>query len=488
MDDSTELPPSSLASDHISSPTSPSTTSALAPRQVRSVADAKQIVEARGLSHVKVGLFDNDGVMRGKYMSREKFFSALDGGFAFCDVVLGWDMQDQLYDNTRYTGWHTGYPDAPVRILPHTCRALPFEDGMLLFMAEFADAAEAVCPRALLRRVIQRCEKAGFAPYAALEYEFFLFDETPDSARAKGYRNLKPFTPGWFGYSMIRNSVHADLYHEILELAQQMDFPIESLHTETGPGVLEAAITVDRAEAAADKAALFKTFIKVLAERRGLMATFMAKWSNDYPGQSGHIHLSLRNKSDNRANESSAFYAQGQPHNMSQTQRQFLAGQQKLMPELLSMVAPTVNSYRRMIPGFWAPTDATWGVENRTAALRVIPGSDKSQRQEYRLGAADANPYLALAVALGSGLYGIEQQWQPGAPVEGNAYAAEHPQELALPGTLWDAAQRLKRSSAARDLFGDAFVDHFAASREWEEREYRKHVGEWELQRYFEII
>ncbi|WGL18009.1 glutamine synthetase [Microbulbifer bruguierae] len=484
MDESTEVPPSSPAPFSPSTPALPSAGIAISPRQVTSAADARQIVEARGLSHVKVGLFDNDGVMRGKYMSREKFFSALDHGFAFCDVVLGWDVQDQLYDNARYTGWHTGYPDAPVRILPQSCRELPFEDGMLLFLAEFCGAAEEVCPRALLRRVIERCERAGFAPYAALEYEFFLFDETPDSARAKGYRDLKPFTPGWFGYSMIRNSVHADIYHEILDLAQRMDFPIEGLHTETGPGVLEAAITVDQAEAAADKAALFKTFVKVLAQRRGLMATFMAKWSNEYPGQSGHIHLSLRNKADNK----SAFYAEDKPHGMSEIQRHFLAGQQRLMPELLSMVAPTVNSYRRMIPGFWAPTDATWGVENRTAALRVIPGSDKSQRQEYRLGAADANPYLALAVALGSGIYGIEQGWEPGAMVTGSAYAGEHPPELALPRTLWDAAQRLKKSEAAKDLFGDAFVEHFAASREWEEREFRKHIGDWELQRYFEII
>jgi glutamine synthetase len=173
---------------------------------------------------------------------------------------------------------------------------------------------------------------------------------------------------------------------------------------------------------------------------------------------------------------------------MSLIQRQFLAGQQRLMPEFLCMVAPTLNSYRRLIPGFWAPTDATWGVENRTAALRVIPGSDKSQRLEYRLGAADGNPYLTLAVAIGSGLYGVMQEWQPTDPVVGNAYAQKHAPELALPRTLWDAAQRLKASAAARELFGDPFVEHFAASREWEEREYRRHVSDWELDRYFEII
>jgi glutamine synthetase len=442
------------------------------PRDVKTLGDARRIVEERGLSHVKVGLFDNDGVMRGKYMSRSKFFSALEHGFAFCDVVLGWDVKDQLYDNTQYTGWHSGYPDAPVRILPHTCREIPFENGMLLFLAEFDQQAEAVCPRGTLRRVIRRCQDMGFEPFAALEYEFFMFDETPDSARAKGFRDLKPFTPDWFGYSMIRNSVHAELYHQILEMGEAMDFPIEGLHTETGPGVLEAAIAVDHAEAAADKGALFKTFMKVLAQRNGLMATFMAKWSGKYPGQSGHIHVSLRD----RKTDKSAFYDPSQAHNMSKLQRHFLAGQQRLMPEFLCMVAPTLNSYRRLIPGFWAPTDATWGVENRTAALRVIPGSDKSQRQEYRLGAADGNPFLALSVAIGSGLYGIMQEWEPTEPVSGNAYAVKHPEELALPCTLWDAAQRLKGSQAARDLFGDAFVEH------------RRHVSDWELDRYFEII
>lgn len=454
------------------------------PRDVKTVEDAKKIIEERGLSHVKIGLFDNDGVMRGKYMSREKFFSSLDGGFSFCDVVLGWDSKDQLYDNVSYTGWHTGYPDAPARVLPDTCRELPFEDGMLLFLGEFSEKAEEVCPRGALRRVLDKASDMGFEVFSALEYEFFMFDETPDSIREKSFKDLKPMTPDWFGYSMIRNSTHADLYHQILEMSEQMDFPVEGLHTETGPGVLEAAIAVDSALNSADKGALFKTFMKVLAQNNGLMATFMAKWSNDVPGQSGHIHISLRNKDGS----GSAFYDVSKKHNMSDTQRHFLAGQQKMMPELLCMTSPTINSFSRMIPGFWAPTDATWAVDNRTTALRVIPGSDKSQRTENRLGSADANPYLALAAAIGAGLLGVEQQWEPEPEVIGNAYAQQHAAHLALPRTLWDAAQVFKQSTLARELFGDAFVEHFAASREWEEREFRKHITDWELDRYFEII
>jgi len=151
-------------------------------------------------------------------------------------------------------------------------------------------------------------------------------------------------------------------------------------------------------------------------------------------------------------------------------------------------VASTVNAYTRLVPGFWAPTNATWGVENRTCALRVIPGSEKSQRVEYRIAAADANPYIALATALASGLYGIENKLELGEPVQGNAYDQKPSPKGALPATLWEAAQRLKASKPAREWLGDAFVEHFAATREWEERQFRKAITDWELQRYFEII
>lgn len=456
------------------------------PRDVKSIQDARNIVEERDLKHVKVGLFDIDGVMRGKYMSREKFFSSLENGFAFCDVVLGWDSNDQLYENVdiKFTGWHTGYPDAPVRVLPESCREIPFEPETLLFLCEFEQEAAKLCPRNLLSRTLARASDLGFEVSAAFEYEFFLFNETPDSARAKGYRNLDPITPGFFGYSMLRNSVHAELYHELLDLCEKMDLPIEGLHTETGPGVLEAALCVDQAGNAADKAALFKTFVKIWAQRREMMATFMAKWSNDYPGQSGHVHMSLQHKDGS----GSAFHDPEQAMNMGKLQRQFVAGQQVLMPELTAMYAQTVNSYSRMIPGYWAPTDATWACENRTTALRVIPGSAKSQRVEFRLGSADANPYLALAASLGAGLYGIENELEPEEMVEGNAYAIKHPEHLALPLNLNEAATALRSSEAARGLFGDAFVEHYASTREWEFNEFRKHITDWEMERYFEII
>ncbi len=453
------------------------------PDEVKSSADAKAIVEERELEHVKVGVFDIDGIMRGKYMGRDKFLAALKGGFGFCDVVLGWDSHDQLYDNVRFTGWHTGYPDAPVRVLPDSCRELPLEDNMLLFLGEFGGEAENICPRGVLRRTVERARSMGFEPYAALEFEFFVFDETPRSVRDKGYRNLTPMAPGSFGYSTIRSSVESDFYQALLSLCERMSFGLEGLHEETGPGVLEGSIRVSPALEAAEKAALFKTFAKVMAQKHGKMATFMTKWSKDWPGQSGHIHMSLRDSAGH-----STFYDAEAAHHMSETMRHFLGGQQALMPQLLAMVAPTINSYTRLIPGFWAPTDASWGVENRTCALRVIAGSEKAQRIEYRIAAADVNPYLGVAAALASGLWGIENEVEPTDPVIGNAYAQNFPQRLKVPATLWEAAQRLKKSKPARLLFGDAFVEHFAATREWEEREFRKHITDWEMERYFEII
>ena len=145
------------------------------------------------------------------------------------------------------------------------------------------------------------------------------------------------------------------------------------------------------------------------------------------------------------------------------------------MPEMLAMVAPTVNSFSRMVPGAWAPTNATWGVENRTCALRVISGSPKSQRLEYRVAAADQNPYLALAAVLASGLHGIEAGLELAEGVEGNAYDQPADPKLDLPKTLWEAAERFESSEVAKSFWGEDFVKHYAASRRWEERELQGH-------------
>jgi glutamine synthetase len=442
-------------------------------------------IEHEGIRYFKIGIFDIDGVMRGKYVDREKLRSAVAKGFGFCDVVFGWDSHDQLYGRgVEVSGWHTGYQDASVRLDLSTLRRLPFEEDTLLLIGSFQGPYAKVCPRSILAHTIEKAASMGFAVDAAFEYEFFLFDETPESVREKGYRNLQPFTPGMFGYSVIRNSVHAEFYHDLLDLMEAFDCSLEAVHTETGPGVVEAAIRYARGLDAADRASIFKTFMKVFAQRADLMATFMSKWSNDYPGQSGHLHISLCHNETGK----NAFYAEGEASGMSETMRHFVAGQIRYMPELLAMVCPTINSYRRLVPGMWAPTAANWGVENRTTAVRVIPGGPDAQRSEYRVAPADANPYLAEAAALASGLRGIEEGLDLPDPVTGNGY--DDPQSLThpLPSTLREASDRLRSSDMARMSFGDVFVDHYAATRDWEDLEHRKAVTDWELARYFEII
>src|SRR3989440_2658231 len=286
-----------------------------------------------------------------------------------------------------------------------------------------------------------------------------------------------------FGYSWLRASENASLVHDLQDQLAAFDIEVEGFHTETGPGVYEAAIRYDQMLRGADKAALFKTAVKEICARHAVMPTFMAKWSKELPGCSGHLHQSLWTLDGHPLFLDARAYK-----GMSKLMQHYVAGQVALMPAMTALIAPTVNSYKRMVRGAWSPTMATWGVENRTTALRVIPGSPASQRVEYRIAAADANPYIALAAALGSGLWGIEHKIEPTERVAGNAYELPPNPEFGLPSTLWEAAQRLKASKPARTLFGDAFVDHYAATREWEEREFRKHITDWELARYFEII
>ncbi len=452
------------------------------PREVRTKEDALAIVEERGVSHVKIGLVDLDGVVRGKYLSRDKFISAVKSGFCFTEIFFGWDIADQICPEVTFSGWHTGYPDLDAKIVPETCRELPEEGGMLFFLGEFIGRAAELCPRNILQRVLQQADDMGFAALVGSEFEFFAFEETPDSVREKGYLNLTNMTPGWFGYSVLRTSANAEFYEDLIALSNSIDAPLEGLHTETGPGVVEAAIAHTDALSAADRAVVFKTFSKVMAQRRGKMLTFMARWSSDMPGQSGHLHMSLTDKDGKPV-----FFDADKPHSMSDAMRWFVGGQQALMPEFVAMIAHNVNSYARLVPGTWAPTDATWGVDNRTCAIRVIPGSPKSQRLEYRVPAADMNPYLAFAASLASGLWGIENKIEPDAPIEGNSYELDHPENLRLPERLADAANRLEASKVAREIFGDVFVEHFAATRRWEEREFQKAVTNWELDRYFEL-
>ena len=317
------------------------------------------------------------------------------------------------------------------------------------------------------------------------EYEFFLFREDSHSVRAKGYRGLQPLSPGMFGYSVLRTGTYLELANGLIDNLKAFDIGIESFHTETGPGVYETALRYDAALSAADKAALFKSAVKQLAARQGLMATFMAKFNGSLPGCSGHLHQSLWDRAGNK----NLFADSGDPEGLSSTMRRYMAGQLELMPEMTALVCPTINSYKRLVPNTWAPTTATWGLENRTTALRAIVGpSAKSTRVEYRLAGADINPYIAMAATLAAGLYGIEHDLPLPPACRQNAYTDRDAVARPLPRSLADATAQLGASARVREILGSAFLDHYVATREWEVRQYLTAVTDWELERYFEII
>lgn len=443
--------------------------------------DVRERLSREQIHRVKIGVTDIDGVLRGKYISLDKFLASADG-FGFCDVIFGWDIGDVLYDNCKYTGWHTGYPDARARIDYGTFRTIPWESGTAFFLVDLFDNDDrplAISPRQALQNVIERAKAAGFHARFAAEYEFWIFRESPQSIREKGYRNLTPLTPGMCGYSVLRASQNSPLVLDLIDQLAGFDIPLEGFHTETGPGVFEAAINADNALAAADKAALFKTAVKEICSRRGVIPTFMAKWNADLPGSSGHLHQSLCSVQDGR----NLFFEEG-PRS-SVLMQNYIGGLVKFLPELMAMIGPTINSYKRTVPGTWAPINATWGNDNRTTAVRAITASAKSTRVELRLSAADMNPYLAIAASLAAGLEGVARQIDP-PPPSTNGYATDEGEPL--PHDLAEAVCKFRRSETARKWFGNEFVDHFAETRIWEIRHFARHVSDWELSRYFEAI
>ncbi len=440
-----------------------------------------RIIKESKANKVKIAIADIDGILRGKVVSLDKFNGIVEGGFGFCNVVFGWDSSDVAYDNTDYTGWHTGYPDAPALLDPYTIRTIPWEDGLPLVLADFNEAA--ICPRSLLKNICDGCLSSGIKPIFSQEFEWFNFAETPEQLEEKGFRRIQPITPGMFGYSILRSSMESEFFQDLFDKMEQFDIPIEGIHTETGPGVYEAAILYSDILTAADRAVLFKTGVKEIAYSHGYMASFMAKWNSNYPGCSGHIHQSLWDAES----DTNLFHDPEGEHQMSALMKNYLAGQLYCLPQILPMYAPNINSYKRLVEGAWAPTTLTWGIDNRTVALRAIPGSDKSTRLETRVPGSDVNPYLAMAAALASGLYGIRKELVLNqSPTEGNGYRDD--QYGNLPSSLEQATKIMKESEIARELFGEEFVNHFTQTREWEYRQFAPVVTDWELKRYFEII
>jgi glutamine synthetase len=447
------------------------------------VSEIIRLMDSHHIEVVKVGAADIDGVYRGKRVTRDHFLSLCQGeGIPQCDVVFGWDIQEEVIGDLPYSSWAGGFRDILMRPDPSTFAVVPWEPGAASVVCDFfTEDGEPfpVSPRQVLRRVVERAAKAGLRYRMAIEFEVRYFREDQESLRAKDYSGLRPLSLGLNCYSIHHASIDEDVVGEIRRLLIEYGIPVEGYNREHGAGMYELNLRHGDVLTAADQAMLYKSASKEIAARRGVIPSFMAKYSDQVDGCSGHIHQSV-------------WDAEGEPTSSDEEVPHMSKSWSITLPAFWSpclsscSYAPNVNSYKRFVPRTWAPTNATWGIDNRTTALRVISSSPGACRVEQRVPGADVNPYLGFAACLAGGLHGIEQKLEPPPMTEGNAYDARGLPRL--PSTLSEAVEAFTTSPLAREFFGEGFVEHYAAMRRWEADKYNRAVTDWERRRYFEMV
>jgi glutamine synthetase len=445
----------------------------------------ERMIRDRGIETVKIGGADMDGVYRGKRVLAEPFLEGCRRhGFPQCEVIFGWDIAEQLIDGLAIGSADTGFADIVMVPDLSTFRVVPWEGHTAAVICDYTtESGEplAVAPRTVLRRVVDRALALGCRPYTAAEFEVRTFREDQRSLRAKGFKELDPLSPGLNCYSIHHASLDEDLIGHIRREMIDYGVPVEGYNREHGSGMYEMNIRYADAITAADHAMLYKSGMKEIAAKHGAVPTFMAKYDDRLDGCSGHLHQSLWSPDG----EQPLFWDESAPHEGSPLLQRYVAGLLATLPDFMLMYAPNVNSYKRFVAGSWAPTTATWGHDNRTAALRIIDGSASAMRIENRVPGADVNAYLGFAASIAGGLHGIERDLSPPAQVRGDAYKVEAPP---LPRSLAEAVERFEQSAVAREYFGDAFVDQYASMRRWEVETFNRAVTDWERARYFEQV
>ncbi len=459
------------------------------------IAEIKQRITNHDIEYVKVGAPDIEGVFRGKRVAGKFFLDSLEDGFAQCDVLFGWDIAENVLPNLKASNWERGFADIVMKPDLVTFAPVPWEQNVYSCICDlWSEHGEEVtiAPRYVLGSLVERARALGYVPMAASELEFRFFRETQMSLREKDFGpHLTPLNPGMNCYAISQASADDHLLSHIARMMRDHGVEIEGYNREHGPGMYEMNIHYSDARGAADRTMLFKTGVKEICYQDGFAATFMAKWSDQEDGSSGHSHMSLWDSNMQR----NLFWDEDAPAHMSQTMRYFLAGVLDKLPEFMPLYAPVINSYKRYIEGTWAPLNTTWGMDNRTCSVRIINNGRRSIRIENRVPGADANFYLVFAAMLASGLYGIEHKLELPSQLSGNAYdaatiasAIEAGQIKPLARNLTDATNLFERSEVAKEYLGADFVEHFTATRRWEVREYEKAVTNWDRRRYFELI
>jgi glutamine synthetase len=457
-------------------------------KQSKSRADAvNALLQQRKARFVTLAFVDLNGQLRGKTVAAGKIPAAIEAGVPFAPYTHMLDFGDVALMPRGYLDGNLAFEDNLCRIVEGE-RSLPFEDkdSNLFFFVEFSPGTRGHewDPRIAYQRAEARLEKLGAQPVQSLEYEFRIFKETPDTAAAKGYHDLKLLSDVSTYGGIMRQGVHAEFFKELRDMCDAMQVQLASLHWEVAPSLAEVAIAHRPGIAAADDAIMFKCHSKVLAERHDLLLSFMARPLDDADGQSGHVHLSLLTPRGRNL-----FHDAKAEHGISKVMRHFIGGLQAHLPDLLLMLAPNINSFKRLVPGHFAPVAANWGVDNRTCGIRAIAGGASSQRVECRVAGSDTNPYLVLAAILGAGALGMEERLEPGPASLGNTQLDVKKIDKAhrFPGSFEEAITRFENSSAAKELFGEDFVAMFGGTRRAQSRQFARMVSNRELERFLEL-
>jgi glutamine synthetase len=452
-----------------------------APQPHMTLDDLRSLVAQGEIDTVLIAITDMQGRLQGKrcdaiYFLEEVVPHAAEG----CNYILAVDVDMNTVDGYAMSSWERGYGDFVMRPDMQTLRPMPWHEGTAICLAdvEWEDGSPVVAsPRQVLRAQLARLAERNWTALGATELEFMVFRDTYEQAWDKAYKGLTPANQYNVDYSILGTSRIEPLLRRIRLEMSAAGMYVESVKGECNLGQHEIAFRYTEALAKADEHVLFKTGAKEIAAQDGYSLTFMAK-PDQREGNSCHVHLSLRN-----AGGSPVFAGDGQ-HGMSPDFERFLAGLIATLPDLTLFLAPNINSYKRFVPGSFAPTALAWGRDNRTCTFRVV-GHGDSLRVECRLAGGDANPYLVLAALIAGGLYGIEE----GAELEpewvGNAYTSNKPR---VPSTLEHAADLFNRSSVARAAFGDEVVEHYANMARVELAAFGAAVTDWELFRGFERL
>jgi glutamine synthetase len=429
-----------------------------------------------------VAMTDTNGLLRGQMCSTSSLKGILANGMGMAPAQLALDPTDAMLTIPGVNDDTGDFHDDPLQVDHTSARRLPWsKPGYdMLVLSNYTGASAQICPRSILKSVLARAGEAGFVPKYGMELEYTLFNETPESARAKGYRNLNTATPHASHDLIIYQAQQSEWYEALAEMCEPLRIDLAKMHEEIGAGFMEACIGAGEGIEPADQLVLLKNFIRVLALRQGKSVTFMPRWNEAADSQSIHLHISLKDKAGEKI-----FFDAKKNNNVSNTFRHFLGGLQKYIGDMTLIFQPTVNSYRRFAPGTFAPPGLTWGYENRTTCFRIVGHDAGSLRVENRLGGADTNPYLTAAATIAAGVAGILDKIEPEAETLGSGYAQTPPRDFAR--SMPEAIERLRGSDFARDWLGPRFVEAFTATRECQHNEFLKKVPDVELARFFDL-